>query len=84
MSTTRCPSCQHRVSTEAATCPGCGHPLRETAGTQLAGCVWIAIAIPAVFMAYAMITSNAGMGWMVLGIGIIVLIAGLLNRQDGG
>jgi len=31
MALVRCPECQREVSDQAQTCPGCGHPLGETA-----------------------------------------------------
>ncbi|RZA25382.1 MAG: zinc ribbon domain-containing protein [Proteobacteria bacterium] len=71
MALMQCPECNHSVSTQAASCPGCGHPINDTrtgamdnnVAGKLAGALaawlvapWVARAIFAVVGAIALFT----------------------------
>lgn len=77
----RCPTCGNLVSPQAHTCPRCGQPLRETAGQQLAGCVWITMGVIGLALAMNFIHSGMG-GWTILGIAILIGLVIMSNRQQ--
>jgi len=42
---TNCPACARPISTEAASCPGCGHPFREPLSPYAASATVVIYAI---------------------------------------
>lgn len=36
---TTCPSCEKQISSEALTCPGCGHPVKKSQGDEISAAV---------------------------------------------
>jgi len=86
-----CPECGHRVSSQAASCISCGHPLRPAAApdprtvtTEATGKQWKALQLIGVlFIAIGAVACTAsdapggGPGALMFdGIGLIALIAG--------
>lgn len=78
-----CHVCGRLVSPAAVSCPGCGQPFRETSGDQLAGCGCLALAAVGSVLALGMMKSGHT-GWFLVGLAVMVGLAWMNNRQQGG
>lgn len=60
MALIRCTECQREVSSQAATCPGCGAPLAAKRSTRGVGCGTVLFAFMAILLVLYVVGSSGG------------------------